>query len=201
MNLNSKEGLLRRLRKGRSSRSQFVESHIKKGIAYQIRAIRDSLGWSQERLAKEVGMPQNAVSRLESPDYGRPTLTTLRRLAAAFDVGLVVRFVPFSELIDWVSGTPRINQGLNSSALEVPAFGEEEERGSLESPAIWIRNIDTASGLKDIAYVETNRLAVSVQNVGSVPPLRKPASSEYGLLVLTEGNTNNGVMGVMSHVR
>src|SRR5260370_480187 len=102
MSSDGRKTLSQRLRRGRQAREQFVASHISKGVAFQIRAIRDRLKWSQERLAHEVGMTQNAISRLESPEYGGPTITTLKRLAAAFDVGLIVRFVPFSELIDWV---------------------------------------------------------------------------------------------------
>jgi transcriptional regulator with XRE-family HTH domain len=72
-----------------------------------------------------VGMNQNAISRLESEWYGRPTISTLKRLAAALDVALVVRFVPFSQLIDWVSGTPFVDSGLSTSSLAVPSFAEE----------------------------------------------------------------------------
>src|SRR5437762_25981 len=106
MPLNSLLAIVARLRRGKAARKQFVESHINKTIAYQIRATRDRLGWSQERLATEVGMNQNAISRLESPDYGKLTITTLKRLASALDVALVVRLVPFTELAHWVSGTP-----------------------------------------------------------------------------------------------
>src|SRR5690349_18360152 len=106
-NSSSREAIVSRLRRGKVARQQFTESHLAKTIAYQIRATRDKLGWSQERLATEVGMNQNAISRLESPQYGKPTLTTLKRMASALDVGLIVRFVPFSELADWVSGTSR----------------------------------------------------------------------------------------------
>jgi len=74
-------------------------------------------------------MNQNAISRLESVDYGKPTITTLKRLAAALDVSLIVRFAPFSEVVDWVSGTPRINEGLTNDSLTVPIFTKEEERG------------------------------------------------------------------------
>ena len=73
-------------------------------------------------------MNQNAISRLESSNYGKPTITTLKRLAASMDVGLIVRFVPFSEMIDWVSGTPRTVEGLTSIALTVPSFSEEENQ-------------------------------------------------------------------------
>jgi transcriptional regulator with XRE-family HTH domain len=115
-----------RLRRGRSARTQFVDSHLAKTLAFQLRATRDKLGWNQEKLASESGMTQHAISRLESPGYGKPTLTTLKRLAAAMDVGLVVRFVPFSELIDWVSGTPRTIEGLTAAALAVTSFDREQ---------------------------------------------------------------------------
>jgi transcriptional regulator with XRE-family HTH domain len=81
-------------------------------------------------------MNQNAISRLESVDYGRPTITTLKRLAAALDVSLIVRFAPFSEVVDWVSGTPHVNEGLTSDSLAVPIFGKEEESGVFASRAL-----------------------------------------------------------------
>ena len=129
MNLNSRKSLIARICRGTEARRQFVDSHLAKALAHQIRATRDKLNWSQEKLAVESGMNQNAISRLESPDYGKPTLTTLKRIAAAMDVGLVVRFVPFSELIDWVSGTPRTIEGLTTSALAVSCFDDEEGGG------------------------------------------------------------------------
>jgi transcriptional regulator with XRE-family HTH domain len=129
MNLNSRKDLIARLRRGRKAREQFVESHLSKSIAHQIRATRDRLPWSQAQLAREAGMTQNAISRLESPGYGKPTITTLKRLAAAMDVGLVVHFVPFSQLIDWVSGTPRVDRGLTTESLAVPCFDAEEAAG------------------------------------------------------------------------
>lgn len=133
MNLNSRETLIKRLRRGKRHRAQFVASHLSKGTAYQLRAIRNRLGWNQDQLAKKVGMTQNAISRLESPHYGKPTLSTLKRLAAGLDVGLIVRFVPFSEMIDWVSGTPRVNSGLTTESLAVANFQSEEAAGIFDS--------------------------------------------------------------------
>jgi hypothetical protein len=80
-------------------------------------------------------MNQNAISRLESPDYGKPTLTTLKRLAGAMDVALIVRLIPFSELIDWVSGTRRVDFGLSTQSLAVPSFAAEEEAGIFDTVA------------------------------------------------------------------
>jgi len=104
-----------------------VDSHISKTLAFQTRALREKEGWSQQTLAEKIDSNQNAVYRAENPNYGKQTITTLKKIAAAFDVALVVRFVPFSELADWVSGTPRIDYGLRSSAMSVPNFEEEEK--------------------------------------------------------------------------
>lgn len=130
--LNSKDQLIERIKRGPKDRAKFVASHVDKGIAYQIRALRDRQNMSQEELAALVGMNQNAISRLESPERGRPTITTLKRLAEAFDVALTVRFAPFSKLINWVSGTPFIEEGLSTESLAVPKFGEELQQGKLE---------------------------------------------------------------------
>jgi transcriptional regulator with XRE-family HTH domain len=81
-------------------RDLFAIEEINTGLPFQIRAMREARGWSQKDLADRAGMTQEGVSRLENPDDGKLTLTTLKRLASAFDVGLAVRFVPFSHLIN-----------------------------------------------------------------------------------------------------
>jgi transcriptional regulator with XRE-family HTH domain len=98
--------------------------------------MREARGWSQEDVAKFVGMPQTAISRLESPSYGKATITTLKRMAKVYDVGLAVRFEPFSKLMSWVSGTPYIENGLTSNALAVPSFGEESSELVSATPKI-----------------------------------------------------------------
>ena len=85
-------------------RSLFVETQIETLIPFQIRAMRTRLGWTQKQLAKEAGMAQGRISLLESPNYeGAVNVKTLLKIAAAFDVGLVVRFAPFSEVAQWSS--------------------------------------------------------------------------------------------------
>lgn len=124
-NLISRESIVRRLSRGVEARARFVESHLSKHLAYQLRSLREREGWSQVRLARNAEMNQNAVSRLENPNYGKATLTTLRRIAKVFDVALIVRFVPFSQLADWVSGTPRLDLGLSPDSLRLPSFTQE----------------------------------------------------------------------------
>ncbi len=124
-NLISRENIIRRLSRSIEARARFVESHLSKHLAYQLRSLREREGWSQVELARNVEMNQNAISRLENPNYGKATLTTLRRIARVFDVAIIVRFVPFSQLADWVSGTPRLDLGLSPESLCLPSFSQE----------------------------------------------------------------------------
>jgi ribosome-binding protein aMBF1 (putative translation factor) len=115
IDLDSREAEIQRLRRSRMARERFVESHLSKGLAFQIRSLREREEWSQQKLADQIESNQNAIYRAENPNYDcQQTLSTLRKIAAAFDVGLMVRFVPFSELLDWTTSTPRIIKGLST---------------------------------------------------------------------------------------
>lgn len=81
-------------------RDAFVESHVRTGVAYQMRTLRKARGLSQEELGHLAGMPQATIGRLEDPDYGAFTLSTLLKLAAAFDIALLVRFTDLGDLLE-----------------------------------------------------------------------------------------------------
>jgi len=104
--------------KDKEYRDAFVVSHINNVIPFQIRTLREQREFSQEELARLTGKQQEAVSRLENPNYERYTLATLKELASAFDVGLVVRFVPISKLVEW-------ELNLDSESLKVLSFKDE----------------------------------------------------------------------------
>jgi transcriptional regulator with XRE-family HTH domain len=101
-------------------RHQFVEEEINVGIAFQIRSLRNRQNLRQVELADRLGGKQSLVSSWENPDYGRYNLGTLKDLAKAFDVGLLVRFVPFSTLVDWALN-------LTSDTIAPPSFNEEDK--------------------------------------------------------------------------
>jgi len=84
-------------------RDAFVEEHISSGLARQIRAIREKNDWTQEELGERTDKAQETISQWENPDYGSFTLKSLKALASAFDVALMVHFVSFRDLIDRVS--------------------------------------------------------------------------------------------------
>ena len=56
-------------------------------------------GWTQAQLAERCGIPQARISHIEQPGRDPLSLRTLYRLSSAFDVGLLVQFVQFSELV------------------------------------------------------------------------------------------------------
>lgn len=128
-NLISKEALLRRLRRGPKARAQFVRSHLDKSIAYQTRALRDREKWTQREFAEKLGIthPNNVSSRLENPNYGSQSLNTLKNIAETCDVALVVWFIPFSRMLNWVTGTPSTDNGLSEDFYSIPAFTDEFE--------------------------------------------------------------------------
>jgi transcriptional regulator with XRE-family HTH domain len=117
MSLQSRDDLIANLR-SKKYRDAFVSSRVSNTLALQIRAMRQERGWSQAYLAKLLGTSQNAVYRLESPQYGKPSITTLKRLASIFDVGLAVWFTPFSKLVD------RVTQ-LSTDDILVPSFDDD----------------------------------------------------------------------------
>jgi transcriptional regulator with XRE-family HTH domain len=104
---------------------------LDKKLAFQIRSLRGDS--SQGKIEEMSGIKQQALSRLESPYYGKATLTTLKKLAAAYDVGLLVEFVPFSQLVNRVSGTPYVERGFSPETMNVPSFEEEMTRQELGS--------------------------------------------------------------------
>ena len=97
MNVTAYPALLAKLKKD-DYLSGFVSASARHWITRQIRTRRNRNSWSQKQLGEAAGKPQNVISRIEDPSYGKVTLQTLIDLAVAFRVGLVVKFVSFGEL-------------------------------------------------------------------------------------------------------
>ena len=112
------------LLRDKEARSAFAGAHLGPNIAAQIRANRETRDWLQEDLGQRTGMKQTQISRLENPNYENFTLNTLRRLAEAFDVALVVRFVPFGDFADYLST-------LSVESLSAPGFHEDMKTRAL----------------------------------------------------------------------
>jgi transcriptional regulator with XRE-family HTH domain len=115
-------------------RHEYLESFLDSLVTGQIRELRESRGWSQEDLAKKLKTTQSAISRLESPSYFKWKIDTLKKLARAFDMAFVGKFVSFGDALDDIE-----HFGLDKLARpdfsHDPVFNEQAPDNQLESEA------------------------------------------------------------------
>jgi DNA-binding XRE family transcriptional regulator len=89
------EILHRRYYEGRPKRlAALEEEQANAEIARKIYALRTKAGLTQRQLAKLVGTSASAICRLEDADYHGHSLAMLRRIAAALDKRVEIRFLP-----------------------------------------------------------------------------------------------------------
>ncbi|KKN79647.1 hypothetical protein LCGC14_0338510 [marine sediment metagenome] len=69
-----------------------MDEFFNSSIATQIKTLRKQRDWTQEDLAKKANMKQARISLLENASYSSWSMSTLRRLAEAFDLTLYVTF-------------------------------------------------------------------------------------------------------------
>lgn len=81
----------RRAARGAQYRAERDRLEPYREVARQVILLRTRAGISQEALARRVGTSKSAIARLESGRH-QPTVETLRRVAAAFDVRLNIAF-------------------------------------------------------------------------------------------------------------
>ncbi len=66
-------------------------------VAQQVYDLRTKAGLTQSELAERVGTTKSVISRLEDADYDKHSMAMLRRIAAAVNHKVQVRFVPVDE--------------------------------------------------------------------------------------------------------
>jgi DNA-binding XRE family transcriptional regulator len=89
------EVLHRRFYEGKPSRlKNLEEARANAEIARKIHALRTAAGLTQTQLAKLIGTTASVVCRLEDADYEGHSLGMLRRIGAALNQRVEIRFVP-----------------------------------------------------------------------------------------------------------
>lgn len=76
-------------------------------IAQQIYDLRTAAGLTQRELAARVGTTASVICRLEDADYHRYSLAMFRRIAAALNSRVTVRFWPMAEIHPTTAKTRR----------------------------------------------------------------------------------------------
>ena len=85
----------RRYFEGKPERlAELEEERANAEVARNIYELRQKAGLTQQELAKLVGTTPSVISRLEDADYEGHSLSMLRRVAAALDKRVEIRFVP-----------------------------------------------------------------------------------------------------------
>jgi len=89
------EILHRRFFRGQPERQRVLdEARADDEVARKIYELRKKAGLTQGQLAKMIGTTASVISRLEDADYEGHSLAMLRRIAAALNKRVEIRFVP-----------------------------------------------------------------------------------------------------------
>lgn len=161
-----------RLIENQKSRAAYIKSKLVVLVPAQIRAVRlrsrnPEMPYQRD-LAQEAEMQQSRISMFETPGAANITLETLAKIAAALRVGVVVKLVPFHEMLRWENSF--------SHDFDVrPRLGEDRE---FLNPAPATDTDSLAMG-----PANSNEFASSgkkqPQGVGGFAPL-PPATGSYG---------------------
>lgn len=132
--MSERSTVISRLLKNRSTREAYIGAKLKVLIPSQIRALRlKSLTPTQEDLANAAEMKQSRISATETPGAVNFNLETLVRLAAALRVALQVRFVSFSEMIEWENSFSQDAFHVRTIDRDTDFLGISEELSATEN--------------------------------------------------------------------
>ncbi|HEV2422607.1 MAG TPA: helix-turn-helix transcriptional regulator [Candidatus Acidoferrales bacterium] len=98
--MSDRSQLIKRLLTERDFRASYIRAKLDVLIPSQIRALRLRQDKTQSGLAQLADMKQARISAMETGQVNF-NLETLVRVAASLNVGLMVKFIPFSEMLGW----------------------------------------------------------------------------------------------------
>ena len=101
--MRERSKIISELRDNEATRAAYIKTKLSVLISSQIKALRlkSKTLSRQEDLGAASGMHQSRISAIETPGAVNFNLETLVRMAAAFKVGLMVKFVSFGEMLEW----------------------------------------------------------------------------------------------------
>lgn len=114
------------------SRTAFIKAKLAVLVPAQIRTLRlSSLNPPmpfQRDLANESDLHQSRISIFETPGAANMTIETIAKIAAGLRVGVILKFVPFSDMLKW-------ENSFSPDTFNVTRLSEDEAFLSPESPA------------------------------------------------------------------
>ena len=139
--MNDRSTLISKLVSDIDTRTAYIRAKLGTLVPAQIRALRLKSDMPRQAdLANEAKLHQSRISMFETPVAANVTLETLSRLAAAFQVGVVVKFVPFSEMLEWENGFSQDKFNVTKIAADAafinPAIATASPR-AMRAPRSW----------------------------------------------------------------
>lgn len=104
------------------SRYAAAETFLNAYVSAQIKTLREDQELSQEELAVMIGTKQSGISRLENANYSAWKVETLRKIAKALGVRLVISFEGFGTLWKDIAN-------FNRKSLQRPRFENDRTFG------------------------------------------------------------------------
>lgn len=135
--MSTKDDALKEELKDPEARRDYAEIFGNSSIALQLKALRLQRKWSQEELGRRAGMKQARISAMEQASYASWNIRTLRRLAEAFDLALIVKFESFGTLLGDINQSGRGHLE-RPSFCDDPAFMEKEKPSAKSSQLSYI---------------------------------------------------------------
>jgi hypothetical protein len=124
---------------------------------------------TQKEFAIEADMKQPRISAMEKPGATKFNIETLVRLAAAFHVGLIVRFAPMSEMLAW-------ENSFSQDAFTVVPF--EQDAGLQRRKASVVYNWTTSAPSWFFRPPRTLRALPGAENeIAMTQPVSDPGST------------------------
>ncbi len=188
----------------REFRAAFNMENVYTTICFQLRALREQRGLSQGAFGRNVRMAQERISILEDPNAEtKPMLNTLLRLADGLDVGLEVRFVPFSKVLDRATHTDMQELQVDSFDTELPLIEQaiayeaalENEPGDVFHD-LALRGLDR--GTPNVSKSQSRWLEEAIsatQNKQALPAPKKQPSSEHNVILIQGELANAASVG------
>lgn len=114
----------------KEARTEYADEFLDAAIALQIATLRQERELTQQELGDLAGMKQSRISTMEKVDYSSWSVRTLRRLAKAFDLPLIIRFESWGNFLDGVTRLSR--RELNRPSFEKdPVFNPPAAEGGV----------------------------------------------------------------------
>lgn len=122
-----------KLLRSQAARTAYIKAKLAVLVPAQIKTLRtksvDPPMPYQRDLARESELHQSRISMFETPGAANMTIETIAKIAAALRVGVVIKFVPFSDMVRWESS-------FSPDIFHVKRLSEDEAFISAEAPNI-----------------------------------------------------------------